>query len=155
MIKNSNRQVVVSGLSDYLKIKVVRANQDAPAPSYPYLAYTITTFAGANNGTFERHSDGIYRKQVRQIWSITSKSDDDDESVENASKAKDWLEHIGRAKLRQHGITVQSVTDITNRDNVLTNGYEYSNGFDVVFYVYDEIDSKGDYIENVETNRIL
>jgi hypothetical protein len=68
-------------------------------------------------------------------------SDDNEESVTLAIKARDWLEHTGRIWLKDHGITVQSITDITNRDNVLTAGYEYKNGFDVVFYVYDEVEN--------------
>jgi hypothetical protein len=52
--------------------------------------------------------------------------------------------------MADRGITVQSVTDVTNRDNLLTVEYQRKNGFDVVFYVYDEVDSPvGDnYIES-------
>ena len=155
---NSNREIVISGLKEHLGVSIIRANQTAPAPAYPYGSYTVTTLATANNGTWQKHEDGKDRKQVRQIWSISFQSDKNDESVELAVKARDWLEHTGRVWLKDRGITVQSTTDITNRDNVLTAGYEYKNGFDVVFYVYDEVDNPVEttgYIEAVETQHEL
>lgn len=133
--------VIPKSLSEYLGVPVIRGNQTAPAPAYPYGTYNITTIAGANNGTWQQHEDGKDRKQVRSIWSFSWLASDWDESVELAIKAKNWLTHSGRLLLSESGITVQSVTEITNRDNLLTVEYERKNGFDVVFYVYDEVDS--------------
>lgn len=132
------RDTVPMGLSEYLGIKVIRGNQTAPAPPYPYGSYNITTLASANNGTWQEHDDGIDRKQVRSIWSFSFLAEDWDESVSYAIKAREWFDHTGRTWLADRGITVQSVTEITNRDNILTVEYERKNGFDVVFYVYDE-----------------
>lgn len=149
-----NETVVVSGLAAHLGITIKRTNQTAPAPAYPYGAYTVTTLASANNGTWQRHPDGKDRKLVRSIWSLSFMSDDNDQSVQLAVKARDWLEHTGRTYLKDHDIIVQSTTEITNRDNVLTAGYEYKNGFDVVFYVYDEVENPVEetgYIETLET----
>lgn len=151
------RSIIPKGLADYLGVKVVRGNQAAPAPAYPYGSYNVTTIAGANNGTWQQHDDGIDRKLVRSIWSFTWLADDWDTSVSLAIKARSWLEHTGRLFLSEHGITVQSITDITNRDNVLTVEYERKNGFDVVFYVYDEVENLEDtngYIESAEVTRI-
>lgn len=148
-----NETVVVSGLAEHLGITIRRTNQTAPAPAHPYGAYTVTTLASANNGTWQRHPDGKDRKLVRSIWSLSFLATDNDQSVELAVKARDWLEHTGRTYLKDHDIIVQSTTEITNRDNVLTAGYEYKNGFDVVFYVYDEVDNPVEntgYIEILE-----
>lgn len=151
---NEHRTTVATGLREHLGIPFIRTNQTAPAPKYPYGSYTVTTLASANNGTWQRHPDGIDRKQVRSIWSLSFQSDDSEESVMLAIKARDWIEHTGRIWLKDRGITVQSVTDIINRDNLLTAGYEYKHGFDVVFYVYDEVESPVEqtgYIETLET----
>ena len=54
--------------------------------------------------------------------------------------------------LRNNGVVAQSVTSVTNRDNILTVEYEYKNGFDVVFYLYDETNnviSKDDIVEDI------
>lgn len=135
---------------------VIRGNQTAAAPAYPYVSYNVTTIAGANNGTWQQHPDGIDRKMVRSIWSISTLSDDWDKSVELAVKAREWFEHSGRAWLAQHGAIVQSTTEINNRDNILTVEYERKNGFDVVFYVYDEAENligTTGYIESAEVAR--
>lgn len=146
---------IPQGLREHLSVPVIRANQTAPAPPYPYGTYNVTTIATANRGTWQKHPDGIDRKLVRSIWSLSFLSDDEDESVFLAVKARSWFEHTGRVWLAEQGITVQSVTDISNRDNLLTVDYERKNGFDVFLYVYDEVDdptSAYGNIENVETN---
>lgn len=144
---------VPTGLREYLGIPVIQGNQTAQAPKYPYGSYNITTLASANRGTWQVHDDGKHRKLVRSIWSFSWLSDDSDESIEYAMKARNWFEHTGRVWLSDRGITVQSVTEIANRDNILTVEYERKHGFDVVFYVYDETNSFTEdvgYIESVK-----
>lgn len=135
------REAVRGGLSDFLGIPVIRANQTAPAPAHPYATYNVTTPAQANNGTYQQHEDGIDRLLVRSVWSITILSKDWDESIALATKAREWFVHTGRVWLADRGITVQSATDINNRDNILTVEYERKNGFDVFFYVFDEAEN--------------
>lgn len=135
------KQVVVSGLKEYLGCEVIRTNQNAEPPAYPYVSYTITTLASANNGTYEEYTDGTTRKQLKQTWSITAQSNKESESVNLAIKAREWLDYAGRVYLKDNGVTVQSVTNVTNRDNILTVEYEYKNGFDVVFFVSDETEN--------------
>jgi hypothetical protein len=149
---NKMRTMVAKGLKEYLGVSVIRGNQTAQAPPYPYVIYNVTTVADANNGTYQQHEDSIDRLMVRSIWSLSFLSKDHDESIMLASKAREWLMHTGRVWLAEHGITVQSTTDIINRDNILTVEYERKNGFDVVFYVYDEAENPAKttgYIEGV------
>lgn len=144
------RTVVATGLREYIGLPVIRGDQTAQTPPYPYAVYNVTTIAGANNGTYQQHEDGIDRLMVRSIWSFTFLSDNYDESVMYASKAREWFTHTGRLWLSEHGIVVQSVTDITNRDNILTVEYERKNGFDVVFYVYDEAENLSNSAGSIE-----
>ena len=142
------RAVVVKGVKNYIGFPFIRSSQNANAPKYPYLAYTITTLASANNGTYEEYEDGTHRKLVRQIWSITSYSDDYVEAYSLASRARDWLNCLGGVYLDDNGVVVQSVGDITDRTNVLTAEYQYSCGFDCFFYTYDTIKTT---VEEIET----
>lgn len=135
------RSAVAKGLQECLGVPVIRGNQTAEAPPYPYAVYNVTTIAGGNNGTYQQHADGIDRLMVRSIWSFSFLSKDWDESVMLATMAREWFLHSGRVYLSDNGINVQSATDITNRDNLLTVEYERKNGFDVVFYVFDEVES--------------
>lgn len=146
------RSIVPNGMSEYIGIPIIRGNQSKRAPSHPYGTYNITTIAAANNGTWQQHEDGVDRLLVRSTWSFTFITDDWLQSIMYASNAREWLTHTGRVLLADNGITVQSVTDITNRDNILTVEYERKNGFDVVFYIYDEAanpSSQTGYIESV------
>ena len=140
MIDYANiRRTIVQGLSKYLQCPVIRANQDAEMPAYPFVSYTITTLVGQNNGTYGEYEDGIDRKPVTQTWSISALSSDNEESVTLAVKSREWLDHVGTTFLSDNNVIVQSVGNITNRDNILTVEYEYKNGFDIVLSMFDEI----------------
>lgn len=143
------RATLFSGLSEYLEIPMIRSDQTGPAPAYPYGTGKATTPAGANNGTWQQHNDGFDRLMVRSIWSLSFLSADYDESVMLATKAREWITHTGRVWLSDRGITVQSATNITNRDNILTVAYESKHGFDVVLYVFDEVSNPSETIEQV------
>lgn len=144
------RTTVVTGLKKYLNCLVIRSNQNAEPPPYPYVSYTVTTPMTANNGTYGEYEDGKARKPVACIWSITVQSDDDLECVTLVNKAREWLDYVGTVYLNDNNVIVQSVGVITNRDNVLTVEYEYRKGFDVVFWLFDEVD-----IPNKETIETL
>lgn len=152
MIDNENlRLKVVKELKNYLQIPIIRGNQNAEPPKYPYLSYNVTTVASENNGTYGEYSDGIDRKPVTQTWSITVQSDDESEALRLALKARDWLDHIGRAYLSDNHIIVQSITSVTSRDSILTIEYEYKKGFDIVFWLYDEIENPIEYVGEIKT----
>ena len=135
------RTTVAKGLKNYLGCPVVRSNQNAEPPPYDYVSYTITTLMSENKGTYGEFSDGKARKWVNCVWSFSAFSDDSSKSVMLANKAREWLDYVGIVYLSDNNIVVQSVGSVTNRDNVLTTEYEYRNGFDVVFALFDTIDS--------------
>jgi hypothetical protein len=155
MIDVENLQrTVVKGLKEYLGCPVIRSNQNVEPPAYPYVSFTIITLASENKGTYSVYDDDIDRKSVTQTWSITAQAADNSESVNLAYKAREWLDHFGTVHLNDNDVIVQSVTSITNRDNVLTVGYEYKNGFDVTFWLMDEVAAPeyAGYIETVDFN---
>jgi hypothetical protein len=140
---------VAEGLKAHLECEVARANQNSPIPAYPYVSYTITTLMRANNGTWVECEDGTKHKEVQQIWSFTVQADNDTESKVLAIDAHNYFDEIGTIYLNDKGIVVQLLGDITNRDNFLTTGYEYRNGFDVTFAFVDEISESNEIIESV------
>lgn len=144
------RKYVVDGLQKYLNIPVIRGNQNAPPPEYPYVSYTITTLESKNKGTYGEYTDSIDRKPVKQTWSVTVQSDNADESMAYASKAREWFEHTGKPYLDKIGVAVEQAGDIGNRDNIISTEYEYKNGFDVVFVLFDKVNHPDNgYIEGV------
>lgn len=145
------REIIVKGLKSYGERPVIRQNQDKEPPEYDYLAYTITTLAGENKGTYGVYADGTQRKSFNQIWSISAVSDNDTQSVLLAAKAREWFDNVGTTYLNDNGIIVQSVGSITNRDNLLTVGYEYKKGFDVVFTIEDIVGNNTDQSGEIES----
>lgn len=155
MIDNANlRLKVAKGLKEYLQVPVIRGNQNAEPPEYPYVSYNVTTLSSENKGTYGEYDDGIDRKPTTQTWSISALSDNETEALTIAGKARDWLDHIGRVYLSDNHIIVQSVTNVTSRDSILTTEYEYKKGFDVVFGLLDEIKNPIDIVGAIETAQI-
>lgn len=144
------RITTVKGLKKYLKkCQIIRSDQNAEPPPFPYLTYKITTYATENRGTYGEYEDGKARKPVKQIWSITAHSDKYTEAITLANKAREWLDYVGRVYLADNGVIVESVGAVTDRSNVLTVDYLYSYGFDCTFPVFDEIDISNDEIIEV------
>lgn len=139
MINTDNiRKTVVPALKKYTGAYLIRANQNAEPPPYPYSTYHITTYATQNNGTFGEYADGVSRKPVKQIWSFTTHSDKYEEAFTIANKLREWLDYVGTIYLSDNRIVVESVGAIADRSNVLTVDYQYSFGFDCTFSVFDE-----------------
>jgi hypothetical protein len=149
------RKVIAKSIKDHLQVPVIRLNQNAAPPNYPYIGYTVTTLMKTNNGTYgeyEEEKDGesikVYRKEFQQVWSFTAYSNDDMQSKTLAIQLYDYLDKIGSIDLSEKSIVVQKIENITNRDNLLTIDYEYRNGFDVTFAFMNEI--SGGNIEGIE-----
>ena len=154
MVDTENiRSVVPKSLKEYLGIPIVRSNQTAPMPKMPYGRYTITTPATANNGTYGEYEDNVARKPVKQIWSLTFESEEYEEAVAYANKARSWLEYAGTTLLNDNGVIVEKVGPIGDRSNLLTVEYQHSYGFDVTFWAMDEIEMpEVETIEAVDFN---
>lgn len=154
MMYDKLRETVVTGLKDYLGVPVIRGNQNAEPPDYPYVSYNITTLESANNGTWGEYKDGIDRIPVTQNWSISVQSDNYSESIALASKAREFLCHTGTCYLNDNDVIVKRVGEITNRDNLISIEYEYKNGFDVVFWIMMEVNNPIERIGEIENLQI-
>ena len=131
MINMRELEIAFVGLiQEYMRCPVVRVNQTAKTPDYGYIGYTIIAPMVANQGHYGQYHDAR-GKQVNQRWSFTCFSDEQEDSQQLALKLHTYLDAVGSIELKDSGIVVQSLTDITSRDTMLTVGYEYRNGFDV------------------------
>lgn len=146
----ANEILIVDGLQKELGCPVIRANQTSPIPAYPYVSYTLITPVAMNNGTWGKYDDGIDRMPFTQTWSFTVQSDDMTESMTLAIKARDWFQHVGRTYLDDNQLIIQRIYDIVSRDNLLTVGYEHRNGFDVVFWLLDEVEDTTASVGTIE-----
>ena len=139
---------IVNGLQEWLHSKeyihcpVIRANQTAKVPDYPYLSYTVTTPVSSDMGGYSVAEDGTRYKSVVQTWSFTAQSGDDEESMNVAMLAYDFFALTGNTYLSDNGIVAQNVGNVTNRDNLLTIEYEYRRGFDVEFSLLQTLEKE-------------
>lgn len=117
----------------------------------PYITYNVITLMSANNGTYEEYENGMRRKSFTQTISFTAIAETDIESVHYAIKAHDWLDNVGTHYLNDNDVIVETIGNITNRDNVLTIGYLYMNGFDIFLRLYNVIEDEGEceYIKDI------
>ncbi len=130
--------VIVEGLKTYLSTEVrpcevIRQNQIARVPEYPYVSYTIITPASESVGTYSEARDGTLYRSTLQTWSFTVQSDDMEESLALGMRMYDFFSAAAHAYLADRLITVRKVTDLTTRDNLITMQYEYRQGLDVTF----------------------
>lgn len=133
--------MITEGLKEITGCEVVKANlAGAPIPDYPYISFTILN-TDTRKGTYSGGPAGKYIP-ARQAWSLTVQGSDDDEAFRIGLLSKDWFEEGGRRLLNDHGIVVESVGAITNRDTLLTVSYEYRKGFDVVLSLMNVIQAR-------------
>mgnify|MGYP003289760791 CR=1 FL=1 len=149
---------IVDSLKDYLNIEgrpfeLVRQNQVAEAPPYPYGSYTAITPVSAHAGTYSRSEDGTLYKDILQTWSFTFQSDDQEEALTLAMKAYDFFTAVGLTLLADKGISVRQVRPVTTRDNFISVQYEHRNGLDVTFGLLYTITPVNEVIETVEFNK--
>ena len=148
------RTTIAKGLKDYVQCMVIRGNQTGEIPAFPFLAYNITTPTSANKGTYEVYEDGTARKSVVLTMSVTAHSDDYDEAVTIASKAREWLDYVGTVYLNDNNVIVQSVGAVADRSNILTTEYQYSQGFDCFLSTYDEVGAEQIGEGEIKTTKI-
>lgn len=141
MIDTDNiRLTVAKGLKNYLGCQMIKSDQNAEPPAYPYGVYKITTLATQNNGTYGEYKDNKARKPMKQIWSLSFLSNTEAEAISYANKARTWLDYVGTVYLNDNNVIVEQVGVVGDRNNVLTAEYEYKYGFDCTFWVLDEVD---------------
>lgn len=151
LIDQENINIIVAqGLGNATGCEVVKSNlANVRIPTYPYISFTVLN-TDTKKGTYSI-SNGQRYMPLTQTWSLTVQGDNDNKTQLAAMKAKDWLEEAGRLYLNDHGIVVQNVGAITNRDTLLTIEYEYRKGFDAVLSIMNVVEAwDGETIDTAE-----
>ena len=148
-----NETIIVEALRSYLRsafdtCEVVRQNQISEAPKYPYVSYTVISSASAHRGTYSRADDGTMYRSIRQTWSWTVQSDDQEEAMTIAYLLLDFFTVVGVVQLSDNNIAILQVSGVSSRDNFITMQYEYRNGLDVTFGLLYAIEDMADVIES-------
>ena len=153
-----NEIFIVEGLKDYISTEirpceVIRQNQNAPSPPYPYVTYTVTSLLPASGGTYSEAEDGTLYKNITQAWSFTVQSDSQEEAYEIAMKIYDFYTAYALTALAGKNIAVMRVQNVSPRDTFLTIEYERRVGLDIVFGLMYSIAPPAEVIETATFNK--
>lgn len=140
---------IVRKLEEYAGCTVVLTNQTAPVPPYPYISYTVITPVHSVEGTYCMR-DGIYYQPMLQTWSFTAHSDDSRSCQKTGMRLYDFFARAGRQDLHRKQIAVDSKTNLTSRDNLLTVQFEYRCGMDVTFRMMHLLEVEEENIEQAD-----
>ena len=133
-----NEIIIVENLERYLstesrECKVIRQNQVAEVPPYPYVTYLPITTETSKGGTYSEAEDGTLYRDILQTWSFTTQSDDLEESLTLALQIVNFFTAAALTLLSDNHITVRRVGNVSSRDNLITIQYEHRNGLDITF----------------------
>ena len=159
---------IVTGLKHHLQplgvTAVVERDQNAPAPSYPFVGFkwiSITPEPGSLRRTIEvvPSSDPEFEHDVQYTYirnpimtlSVTVYDRDGTSIHSIAQSAHDWfsIPELAGDWLEPTGAVIVEVTAITDRDTVLDEQIERRQGFDVRLRVVDILQVTVPTIERV------
>lgn len=135
---------IVSGLSDYLGIRVIEMNPGGKIPPYPFATYEFTDPGDTEDGfpVVIRTGDQIkHMETVEFTVSFHIYSESKAECIEYALKARDWFRGPGHQALKDAvNVVIIDVGSVDNRDLQIGNEWERRNGFEVDFRTVNTIE---------------
>lgn len=157
------RNKLIAGLSSYLKVPVVLADQVQPEQPFPYVIYSVTSsyIPEAGLGEFSQTTDGDKKIETRSeqpscsfsftVCSMNRESLDDngnpvrifgeDEALDQSEKTQGWFLHAGYDYMSNIGITIVDVTNVQNRSFLQVDEEARRYGFDVLIR-YKRVDKR-------------
>ena len=135
-----------------MKVTTIKADQNGPRPSYPFVETKIISPGRAIGQTaeFMRNGRRVYEQDFAMTLSLNTYSDKQEVAEDLVYSAFSYLQINGHYDLSLQNITVQKLNVIENRTTVLTIGYEYHYGFDIVVNVRSQVIMEPELIDAVD-----
>lgn len=135
-------RTLVRGLRNQLEClgkpcEVIRQNQVAKAPPYPYLVYHIQVPAAPLKGGWSKDEEGKFYRHVKQVWQIELHSSAADEALIGALAAHEWLNLTGATLLEDAGIVVSQIEDVQTDATLVETRYDHRAWFTATFTLVD------------------
>lgn len=154
------QNAVLPALTAFVKHPVIWADQVGDRLDRPHATYKITLpyskGAGKPNYTYKTENTdflAVSSENYRATISFSTFSLDDEISQEMAQNIHDWFNFHGSELLDDLGIVIVEVTDVTNRDAFILEGYERRYGFDIVIRHNRSISKVIDFFDRMEIER--
>lgn len=150
------RNALVKGLHDYMDLLVIQSSTIGDMPKYPFITYTVTSpylHLGVDEEYTEQVNSTYQNRHVlhyERVFSFTIVARDEDVAMDTCMKAIRYFRNDGVLELKDKGIAIVEITNVTARDNFITIDYDRRYGFDVRIRLADEeIRETRDIIEKV------
>lgn len=153
MIKLKEIQAALNrGLKSTTKVIAITANQNGERPKYPFIE---TNFINGGRpighlAQYMQKGRRVYEQDFEMTASVHCYSDNMEQAEDLAYAAYQHFLITGVRDLQEQHITIVSVNLIENRTSVLTVGYEYHYGFDVLLRVRSQTITEPELIDAVE-----
>jgi hypothetical protein len=150
------RNAIVKGLHDYTQLLVVQSSTIGNMPKYPFITYSVTSpylQLGMDEEYTEEINSVIRNRHVfhyERVFSFTIVAKEEGEAMDICMKAMRYFRNAGVQELKDKGIVIVEVTNVTARDTFITIDYERRYGFDVrIRLVNEEIRDTTNVIERL------
>lgn len=153
------RNVIVSGLHQYLQKPVVPTDTTQPKPPYPFVSYKFTTLyrpdapvmirspVPSTDSDFEQDVEYTLQEQPQMVLSISTYSLDEAEAYGLAIQVLNWFKLHGYRYLKELNLIIVSTTALQDRSILLVDNFEKRIGFDVTLRTVHE---QKDRVESIE-----
>ncbi|WP_078125874.1 phage neck terminator protein [Leptospira alexanderi] len=149
---------LMSSLSEYLGVQVIRKNQDGPRPAYPYCGYGVLArnkdlaslhYAKLNSDSTKVSNLYVIPESVKISLSFYNANTDRplDVLYDLSAAAREWLEIHGKAATEAIGVICDDFGAIQDRTTLLDVVYEYQAGFDFRVRGYREFELTVDAVD--------
>lgn len=150
------RNAIVKGLHDYTRLLVVQSSTIGNMPKYPFITYSVTSpylQLGMDEEYTEEINSVIRNRHVfhyERVFSFTIVAKEEGEAMDYCMRAIRYFRNAGVQELKDKGIVIVEVLNVTARDTFITIDYERRYGFDVrIRLVNEEIRDTTDVIERL------
>ena len=150
------RNALIKGLYDYMNMLVIQSSTIGDMPKYPFITYTVTSpylRLGVDEEYTEQVNDTIQNRHVlhyERVFSFTIVAKDEDVAMDLCMQAMRYFRNDGVLELKDKGIAIVEISNVTARDNFITIDYDRRYGFDVRIRLADEeVRETADIIEKI------
>lgn len=139
-----------------MNMLVIQSSTIGDMPKYPFITYTVTSpylRLGVDEEYTEQVNDTIQNRHVlhyERVFSFTIVAKDEDVAMDKCMQAMRYFRNDGVLELKDKGIAIVEISNVTARDNFITIDYDRRYGFDVRIRLADEeVRETADIIEKI------
>lgn len=150
------RNALIKGLHDYMNMLVIQSSTIGDMPKYPFITYTVTSpylRLGQDEEYTKKENSNYQNRHVlhhERVFSFTITAKDEDTAMDKCMQAMRYFRNDGVLELKDKGIAIVEISNVTARDNFITIDYDRRYGFDVRIRLADEeVRETTDIIEQI------